>query len=213
MPQTRSRASYTLASQTEDIDRPIHANGSANQPTGFDNRRSTSPSNTSPLYHPRYAPSGPSALTSIAAQSLGLGIVLSYSFSTALSLFLASNALWRLPFFIGVCTIFHFLEFWCTARWNSGVADRTSFLIVGNGLAQAAAYVVALIEVGVKLALCHYGWAKSATCLGLNVNSTFEGLSVIAGLVLIVVGQLSRSMAMMEAGTSFNHLGRSSPQR
>jgi protein-S-isoprenylcysteine O-methyltransferase len=207
MPQTRSRASHNLAAQSEDIDRPIHANGSANQSTSSHNRRSASPTDASPLYHPRYATSGPSALTSIAAQSLGLGMVLSYSFSTALQLFLTSSALWRLPFFIGVCTVFHFLEFWCTARWNSALADRTSFLIVGNGLAQTAAYAVALLEVGVKMALCHYGWMRNATCLGIENHRTLGSVSVCTGFFLIAVGQLSRSMAMMEAGTSFNHLG------
>lgn len=107
------------------------------------------------------------------------------------------------------------MEFYATARWNAGMADRNSFLIIGNGVAQPAAYVVAVVEVLVREVLGGwFGWRWGGKeRLGAWVDGRLPaglssgGLCLAMGLLLVVVGQLARSMAMREAGRSFNHLG------
>lgn len=78
------------------------------------------------------------------------------------------------------------------------MADRNSFLLFGNGVAQFLAYLAALLEVGVREWV---GWGRG------GVSGIGDGWLVGLGLVLVVVGQGARSMAMREAGTNFNHLG------
>lgn len=221
MPQTRSRLSASTSPSPEhhsaNANTTLHVNGSATgtSPTQSTSTTSSSPARSparSPLYSPRHAPDGPVSLTSIALQSLSLGALLALSLSLSLQLLLAQHPLWRVPLFVAVCALFHFLEFWCTARWNSAVADRTSFLIVANGVAQGSAYLVALLEVGVREVGRRRGWwlgwswFESWGAEGV-LPSVSTGWVVGMGLALIVLGQTARSMAMREAGASFNHLG------
>ncbi|ETN39558.1 uncharacterized protein HMPREF1541_05784 [Cyphellophora europaea CBS 101466] len=204
MPQTRSRSRSKAADTRAD-----HDDGPEHRANGSTTRRSRSPSSSSspvrsPLYHPRYAPTGPAALTSIALQALFLGAVLSGALLFSLQLAFSRNPLWRLPFFVATCTLFHFLEFWCTARWNPAMADRSSFLIVGNGAAQGCAYLVALVEVAVRELVKGKGW-WSGKWEGVFIIVP-NGTVTVIGMGLIVLGQMARSMAMREAGASFNHL-------
>jgi hypothetical protein len=94
------------------------------------------------------------------------------------------------------------------------MADRNSFLIVGNGIAQPCAYAVAVGEVLIREWL-FWGpgrdggkgvsqWVDGRTGLP---GGTTRVLFLVGGLVMIIVGQAARSMAMREAGASFNHLG------
>ncbi|KPI39299.1 Protein-S-isoprenylcysteine O-methyltransferase [Cyphellophora attinorum] len=165
---------------------------------------------------PRYSHSGPCSLTSIATQAAGLGVLLGVASLYTIQCIVsscASSTSWRLPAFLSICALFHFLEFYATARWNSGMADRNSFLIVGNGIAQPCAYAVAMGEFVLREILFKgRSWVDSTRSLewagglfGLPRGGT-RLLMLVSGLVLIVIGQVARSMAMREAGASFNHL-------
>lgn len=207
MSEPRSRIPPSSTTPFPPLNPSAPLNGSAN---AIDHEQTPSSPIRSPLYHPRYAPTGQAALSSIALQSLFLGVLLGTSL--VLSIYHAlfststSSSLWRVPLFVAICGLFHFLEFYSTAQWNSAQADRTSFLIVANGVAQGVAYAVALMEVGAReLGRSKGWWEGSGTWLGL----VGPGWAVAVGMLLVVVGQGARSLAMREAGASFNHLGRS----
>lgn len=205
MPDTRSRARASSPSPPVNPASPPNGSATTSVHVPNDRPRASSPVR-SPLYHPRYAPTGQAALSSIAIQSILLGVLLGTSLSLTLSLLLlTTSTLWRVPFFLALCALFHFLEFYSTARWNSAQADKTSFLIVANGAAQGIAYVVALIEVLVREVGRARGWWDG---MWEWLAWAGSGWAVALGLVLVVVGQGARSMAMREAGASFNHLGR-----
>ncbi|PQE10758.1 prenyl cysteine carboxyl methyltransferase Ste14 protein [Rutstroemia sp. NJR-2017a BBW] len=122
------------------------------------------PQNSSPTvdealntFESQYYPSKPKSLSGIAVRSLLVGIVLTVSVqSTIYLLSLAPSLLWRIPFFISSLAIFHFLEFWVTAAYNTPAVVHLPILLLG--------------------------------------------------FLLILLGQTIRTMAMMEAGTNFNHI-------
>lgn len=87
---------------------------------------------------------------------------------------------------------FHFLEFWVTAKYNPTRVHTDSF-IINNGSAYAVAHSFALIEVTVEYFLFP------------NFKMSYFPIKCI-GFILIIVGQLTRTIAMRTAGRSFNHL-------
>ncbi|RYC53688.1 Protein-S-isoprenylcysteine O-methyltransferase, partial [Xylaria longipes] len=75
-----------------------------------------------------YFPGQPKSLEGIAIRSFYLGGALALSATTMASiLLLSASPLWRLPFFFGALSTFHFLEFWTTAKYNTSVASIDSF--------------------------------------------------------------------------------------
>jgi protein-S-isoprenylcysteine O-methyltransferase len=214
MPETRSRARDLSPATSNNQHAPTSTqNGSATHhpPPSPLSPPSTSPQR-SPLYHPRYAPGGPASLVSIGVQSLCLGSLLGICLSLiAYTTLVSPTPLFRVPLFLAICTVFHFLEFHSTARWNSALADKSSFLIVSNGVAQGVAYAVALVEAGVR----EVGWRRSwwGFAEGRAWMVGEQAWVLVSGLLLVGVGQGARSLAMREAGTSFNHLGESSSWR
>ena len=145
-----------------------------------------------------YFPHQPKSLAGIALRSFCLGISLAASVIAILTIVVFTRSpLWRLPFFLATLSLFHFLEFWTTAAYNTRVAEVGSFLLTSNWPGYAIAHTIATFE-----------------CLLTNVlwpNQTWAPLhsgSVLCflGLVLVVVGQTVRSVAMVQAGPSFNHL-------
>lgn len=133
-----------------------------------------------------------------------LGIALAASvISTCAILLFTTSPLWRLPFLLATLSTFHFLEFWTQARYNPHVATTTLFLLTSNGPAYYIAHVAAAIEC---LLLSHTTLLSS-----LGLRSWFPGLLghtlfVRVGLVMVVGGQTLRSVAMAQAGRSFNHV-------
>lgn len=90
---------------------------------------------------------------------------------------------------------FHFLEFWTTAERNTLMAGIDSFLLTANWPSYAIAHASALVEtLVVGYFFPHRNWA-----------SLVSPLVVPLGLVLVITGQVVRSLAMMKAGVSFNH--------
>ncbi|KAI1331242.1 ICMT-domain-containing protein [Xylariaceae sp. FL0255] len=144
-----------------------------------------------------YLPGQPKSLEGIAIRSFCLGIALALSVVTMLSiLILTSSPLWRLPFFIGALSTFHFLEFWTTAKYNTSVATVGSFLLTANWPAYAIAHVSGSLEcILTTLLFPNRSWAPY-----------YSGhILLLLGFILVFVGQAARSAAMVQAGSSFNH--------
>ncbi|KAI0542235.1 Isoprenylcysteine carboxyl methyltransferase family-domain-containing protein [Xylaria digitata] len=144
-----------------------------------------------------YFPGQPKSLEGIAIRSFYLGIALALSFATMVSiLLLTASPLWRVPFFIGALSTFHFLEFWTTARYNTSVAKIDSFLLTANWPAYAIAHMAASLEcLLTKLLFPNRAWAPF-----------YSGhILLLVGFILVFLGQATRSLAMAQAGPSFNH--------
>ena len=102
---------------------------------------------------------------------------------------------WRTPFFLTALTLFHFLEFYTTAKYNTVNATASSFLLTTNGRAYNAANAGALLEcflTSVFAPTWQTRFSSSKLILGL-------------GLGMVVTGQVVRSVAMARAGRNFNH--------
>lgn len=143
---------------------------------------------------PSLAPGGKRSLSSISLQAFTLGLALSFTLSTTLYLATYPSTLWRLPAFFAALSLFHFLEFWTTARFNTPVVKASSFLLFNNGRAYNIAHSLATLEIIVSYFLPSY------QSLGVNVYT------IIFGTTLVLLGQLTRSLAMAQAGTNFNHV-------
>ncbi|KAL1843398.1 hypothetical protein VTJ49DRAFT_1748 [Mycothermus thermophilus] len=157
------------------------------------NNSTPTPSYSTPHDIIPYLPHQPKSLSGIALRAFCLGAALTASlFTSAATLLFTSSSLWRLPFFIAALSLFHFLEFWTTAAFNTPDADVAAFLLTSNWPEYAIAHTVAMIECLVT----HILWR----------NKHGFGFYVTAiGLVLVVAGQIIRSLAMAHAGRSFSH--------
>lgn len=160
-----------------------------------------------PPLHPPYAPPSPPASrpsdttfrAGISLRAFLLGATFGISFPLIIfSLVLYDSPLWRLPFFLLTLSLFHFLEFYITARFNPAAASISAFLLSQNGSAYNAAHTLAFFECALRCYLWPHGER------GLLQSLHHSGL--VLGLVLIVIGQTIRTMAMAHAGTNFNHL-------
>ncbi|KAK4546619.1 hypothetical protein LTR36_001836 [Oleoguttula mirabilis] len=144
-------------------------------------------------YDPSLLPNGSRSLSSIGAQSFCLGFTLAFCLCATAWLVLDGNPIWRLTAFFACLSLFHFLEYYTTARYNLPALRASSFLLFSNGRAYNAAHALATIEIVVS-----------------NFLPTYQAylvhpFTIIAGLVLVFFGQTIRSVAMAQAGTNFNH--------
>lgn len=144
-----------------------------------------------------YHPGQEKSLSGIAERAFLLGVVLSAGTIALLwTLLQTSSPLWRLPFFLSALSIFHFLEFWTTAKYNTPAAAVSSFLLTSNGRAYLVAHSSAFVEALITgLLFPNRSWAP------LNSGPVL----LIAGLGMVVAGQAVRSAAMIQCGTNFNH--------
>lgn len=158
---------------------------------------------------PDFMPNGSKSLARISEHALGLGITLGVCSLITVQLVYEGFYLWRIPFFISILTIFHYLEFDITARYNPTDAKVSSFLLFTNGRAYNIAHTAAMMEILVRHVLKSYGYLNFTllprSILMLMPHSPFP-ISVVLGLVLVILGQTFRSLAMKQAGTSFNHV-------
>ncbi|KAF2084101.1 ICMT-domain-containing protein, partial [Saccharata proteae CBS 121410] len=137
------------------------------------------------------------SLSGVAFRAFILGTVLGLSVGGTLYLaFKLDSTLWRAPFFIAVLALFHFLEFWITARYNTPTAKTTAFLL-SNGREYQIAHSAALCE----HLITHFFFPDFQNA----VISIPYPWTVCAGLVAVALGQAVRSAAMAQAGTNFNH--------
>jgi protein-S-isoprenylcysteine O-methyltransferase len=183
---------------------PTNADTEEEEPTDADklsHSASTPPRNTDDNTLLPYLPHQPKSLAGIATRSFCLGIGLAVGLISTLAILLfTTSPLWRLPFFLTALAIFHFLEFWTTAAYNTPRAETSSFLLTSNWPAYAVGHSIATLECLVT----HVLWpdARWTPLLGDRGPTTWA----VAGLVLAVLGQIARSVAMVHAGRSFNHI-------
>ncbi|KAF3915352.1 hypothetical protein AA313_de0205778 [Arthrobotrys entomopaga] len=151
--------------------------------------------------HPRIIPFFPRflfpdeeyALDGIAIRAQLLGLTLGLSFSAAVELYL-HNSLYHLPSFFCCLSVFHFLEFYITARYNTRRASISSFLFT-NGRAYTAAHTIATLE-----SLISHFFLPLPSFIRTPPPPLF-----LTGLCMVVFGQTIRSLAMIHAAASFNH--------
>ncbi|KAG9636771.1 farnesyl cysteine-carboxyl methyltransferase, partial [Aureobasidium melanogenum] len=148
-----------------------------------------------PLVDPTIYPGNSRSISSIALHALGLGITLSACSIGTIQLALSGYRIWRLTEFIATLSLFHFLEFWTTARYNTANAKVSSYLLTSNGGSYLAAHVAAMIEI-IVTSLYFPGLQD-------RYSNTY---TIALGLTVVVMGQAIRSIAMAQAGVSFNHI-------
>ncbi|CAN9255118.1 unnamed protein product [Alternaria sp. RS040] len=142
---------------------------------------------------PEFFRHGKRSLSGIAVRAFCLGCALAFGlFGTVLLAYNGSH-LWRPFLFLSTLSLFHFLEFYTTAAYNTPIAYIDSFLLT-NGDQYRQAHAVAFVETLVT------------SYLFPGYQSTIHPSWLIAlGIAMIAVGQAVRSTAMMQAGTNFNH--------
>ncbi|KAF9737755.1 hypothetical protein PMIN06_012411 [Paraphaeosphaeria minitans] len=143
---------------------------------------------------PRYLwPGGDRSLAGVAIRAFLLGVSGAVGFLFTAALAYSGIGLWRPCFFLAVLSVFHFLEFWTTAAYNTPTAYISSFLLT-NGSRYRQAHTVAFVE---TIVTSYFFPAWQA-----RVHPPWL---IALGVVMIVVGQVVRSLAMVQAGTNFNH--------
>ncbi|EXJ95154.1 hypothetical protein A1O1_00273 [Capronia coronata CBS 617.96] len=160
---------------------------------------------------PQFLPGGRRSLAGVASRAFGLGIALGFSVLLTLELAYWGYGLWRAPCFVATLALFHYLEFDMTARYNPPDASISSFLLLSNGVAYAAAHTAAILELLIRHWL-HSDYKPQWLILPFHIPAFLpvpelpSHVTVGAGLFFIVLGQLVRSAAMRKARTSFNHV-------
>lgn len=146
-----------------------------------------------------YLPGGAKSLSGIATRAFGLGLAHAIGTTAALTTLLStSSPLWRLPFLLATLATFHFLEFWTQARYNTREARTMHFLLSANGLAYAGAHAASVVECLLVNTL--------APSLSLAAPRARTGTPLtLLGVALVLGGQMVRTVAMVQAGKSFNH--------
>ena len=156
---------------------------------------------SSPLASPITLPNGRYPLSGISLRAFFLGLALGISITLAAFLAVATLAavpspLWRVPFFVSALSLFHFLEYYITAAYNPVLATTSAFLFSANGSAYNAAHSLALLETILTHTIIPYGT---------SILPSLRPYTVWLGLGMMLIGQATRSLAMAQAGTNFNH--------
>ena len=181
----------------------LHANGHTSDPN-------SSPSTPSTPYspHPNFA--------GISIRAFLLGLTLGSSISLTMLLAFDGNPLWRLPFFLSTLSFFHFLEYQVTALYNPLVATISAFLLSQNGRAYNIAHSLAFFECFARYTIFstlnfdldaimrsyapeQFREMEAASWL------SFHNLWLASGFSMLLIGQITRTLAMAKAGSNFNH--------
>ncbi|PYH85451.1 ICMT-domain-containing protein [Aspergillus uvarum CBS 121591] len=180
---------------------------------------SPSPSPPTPPLDPSNLPTGTKSLSGISLRAFLLGTTLGLTATLTLHLLLTTTTpLWRLPFFLASLSLFHFLEYYTTATYNPRFADTTAFLLTSNGWAYNVAHGSAILECLLTNILApagatyhyhqHPGLSRIFAFETLDTFHEYRleiNLPICLGLALMLLGQTIRSVAMAQAGSSFNH--------
>ncbi|KAG5365529.1 Protein-S-isoprenylcysteine O-methyltransferase [Yarrowia sp. C11] len=100
---------------------------------------------------------------------------------------------YQLPLYLASLALFHFLEYYITARYNTPKVSYESYLF-RNGTAYHVAHVVSLAE-----SLLEYYFFPNLQ------NHTQVRVISACGIAVMIVGQLARSLAMIHGATNFSH--------
>src|SRR5205814_2284215 len=121
---------------------------------------------------------------------------LTLGLTSCISLFLAVHTtLWRASAFIALLSLFHFLEFWTTARYNTSQANNSAYLLSSNGSAYNVAHSAAMFEFLISR---YFG----LSFVDLWVPEKYKYVPLALGVLFLLVGQTTRSLAMAQAGTN-----------
>jgi protein-S-isoprenylcysteine O-methyltransferase len=122
---------------------------------------------------------------------------------------------WPLALFFALLSNFHFLEFYITARYNPLKAKVNSYLISWQDREYNAANLAAVSEALIRGFLAFRKASSSASLKSaaysvskrdqLELEATVSSVRFMVGLFLVILGQTTRSLAMIHAGKSFNH--------
>ena len=165
-----------------------------------------------PPYASYSPPSPPLAATSLRAFLLGLVLGISLLLTSILAFF-DHSPFWRLPAFLATLSLFHFLEYYITAAYNPSAAGVSAFLLNTNGKAYNIAHSMAFLECALHfyfrpetalMAPSSYIWRPSNVSEGENTQSS--AILLALGFTMMLVGQAVRTMAMIRAGSNFNHI-------
>lgn len=156
--------------------------------------------NPSSTLDPSNYPGGKKSLSGISLRAFCLGIGFGVSTCLTVFLLLLSTTLWRVPFFIAALCLFHFLEYYVTARYNTRHASISAFLLSANGWAYNMAHGSAVAECILSRLFLPESYFERTTIIFAGIN-----LQVLVGLALMIVGQVFRTLAMAQAGSNFNH--------
>ncbi|KAG9243332.1 Isoprenylcysteine carboxyl methyltransferase family-domain-containing protein [Calycina marina] len=187
-PRSRARNAFDLV-----------ASGGVGSPSPIPSPPSASPSCSATYKRlAEYGPTGERSLAGIALRAFLLGVVLVLFLAISLAtLCYTRSPAWRAPLFITTLSVFHFLEFWTTAEYNTGSASISSFLLSSNGSAYTTANVSALLECLITtLIFPDRHW----------LPRFISHVLTVLGLLLLVSMQVIRSTAMIHAGKNFNHI-------
>jgi protein-S-isoprenylcysteine O-methyltransferase len=148
---------------------------------------------------PSSLPGGSKALSEISIRAFLLGVVLGISIIVTVLCTLQSIPLWRASFFLSSLCLFHFLEYYTTAAYNTRYADVSAFLLSSNGIAYNVAHGSAMAECLLSHWLAPNGYLPD--------HWTIPPSPIITGIgmVLMLIGQTVRTLAMAQAGSNFNH--------
>jgi protein-S-isoprenylcysteine O-methyltransferase len=142
---------------------------------------------------PEFLPGGKRSLSGIAVRAFCLGSAAVLGLVMTSLLVYLDSRLWRPWMFLATLSIFHFLEFYTTAAYNTPAALVASFLLT-NGDQYRQAHTMAFVETCIT-SYFFPGWQARA----------HPPVVIALGLIMVVVGQVVRSTAMAQAGTNFNH--------
>lgn len=163
--------------------------------------------------------------TEVSVTSYSLGVFLGVAFTLATSLILQqvgtafphsfastlvdnihqavtpSNIPWQIPTYCISLSIFHFLEYWTTAKYNPKKVTPSSFLL-RNGRLYLLAHLLAFSEALLERYLLTFLSPTVRLTLSQNTRTVYISL---LGLVVIVGGQGLRSAAMIHCASNFSH--------
>lgn len=149
--------------------------------------------------------------SAISARAFLLG--LAFGASLTFTLFLSqrpSDPLWRASCFLASLSAFHFLEFYITALYNPPAATISAFLLASNGYAYNVAHTLALTECILRHYVTPIHFSRTVYLYPLDAllpaGRRAKTVWLMLGFAMLVVGQGTRTLAMMHAGTNFNHL-------
>lgn len=145
------------------------------------------------------SPSDPKSPAGISLRAFCLGVASGISLPLIFFPLLYSSPLWRPPFFLLALSLFHFLEYYTTARFNASAATTSAFLLTSNGKAYNIAHTLAFLECSIYSYYRATPFASNSFQLGYKI---FLSL----GFTLTFLGQVTRTVAMAHAGSNFNHL-------
>lgn len=158
-----------------------------------------------PQVDPSNFPGGKRSLAGISSRAFALGIVFGVSLLGAIQLSFFSS-LWRALFFVSTLSLFHYLEFDSTARYNTAHANIEAFLLSGNGWQYNVAHTAALSEFFIRQYLQSDYAPSWLPGLPFTISPEASMYSTALGIFLIITCQTIRTLAMASAGRSFNHI-------